>query len=71
MSAKQPLKENKEAMIKRIQQELYSRLNKGLTKNESAIMKPNWEITAKIAKEEKYVRFNEWFKKNGGRATSW
>ena len=34
-------------------------------------MKPNWEITAKIEKEEKYVRFNAWFKKHGGRANSW
>ena len=29
------------------------------------IFKPNWEVTERIEKEEKYVRFNKWCEENG------
>ena len=64
--------EKKSQILDRVSQELYNRLSKDLTgQGNLKDLKPNWEVTAKIEKEEKYVRFNNWFKKHGGKCPSW
>lgn len=59
------------AVVDRISQELYRNLAKDVTAADGKQLAPNWEVTARIEKEEKYVRFNEWFKKHGGRCSAW
>lgn len=59
-------------ILDRVSQELYTRLTNDFAGIGSPKdLEPNWEVTAKIEKEEKYVRFNNWFKKHGGRCPSW
>ena len=53
--------ERREALIERISQEIRYRVGG----RDGRPLKVNEEVTKRLQKEEKYVRFNEWCKKHG------
>jgi len=58
-------------MHDRLAAELHSRLRVGYAGDvdgAGSLLQPNWEVTEKLQKQDKYLRFNAWAKENGVRA---
>ena len=54
--------QKRQQIVDRLAKELNKRLGEG---NQEVDLEINWEVTKRIQKEEKYVRFNNWAKKYG------
>jgi len=56
-------REQKQEIMDRLNKEIHARLTG--SQGSLSLLEPNWEVTARLQKEPKYVKFNEWCAKYG------